>query len=167
MNTKKTAERIAIYPGSFDPITNGHLDIIQRASTQFDKVIVAVLSNNDKKSLFSVEERGELIRKATKGIANLEYASFDGLLVDFAKANNVSAIIRGLRVVSDFDYEFQMAITNRQLSPKLETIFLMTDARYSFLSSSLVRQIAQFHGKIAPFVPDVVAQALEKKLSKG
>lgn len=155
--------RIAIYPGSFDPITNGHVDVIRRASCLFDKVIVAVLSNADKHNMFTVPERLELIKASTKDIANLEYDSFDGLLVDYAAQKKVSAIVRGLRVVSDFDYEFQMAMTNRQISPQLETVFLMTDAKYSFLSSSLVRQLAQFHGTINQFVPEVVVQALEKK----
>ena len=155
--------RIAIYPGSFDPITNGHLDIIRRAASQFDTVIVAVLSNTDKNNLFTVAERLALIKASTQDIANLQYDSFDGLLIDYAAQKNVSAIIRGLRVVSDFDYEFQMAMTNRQLSPQVETVFLMTDAKYSFLSSSLVRQLAQFHGTINQFVPSVVVTALEKK----
>ncbi len=155
--------KIAIYPGSFDPITHGHVDIIRRASALFDKVIIAVLSNVDKNNLFTVPERLELIKASTTDISNLEYDSFDGLLVNYAAQKKVSAIVRGLRVVSDFDYEFQMAITNRQISPQLETIFLMTDAKYSFLSSSLVRQLAQFHGTINQFVPGVVVQALEKK----
>lgn len=155
--------KIAIYPGSFDPITHGHVDIIRRASALFDIVIVAVLANADKNNLFTVPERLELIKASTLDISNLEYDSFDGLLVNYAAHKKVSAIVRGLRVVSDFDYEFQMAITNRQISPQLETIFLMTDAKYSFLSSSLVRQLAQFHGTINQFVPGVVVQALEKK----
>jgi pantetheine-phosphate adenylyltransferase len=155
--------RIAIYPGSFDPITNGHIDVIRRASCLFDRVIVAVLSNTEKQGMFTVPERLELIKASTMDIANLEYDSFDGLLVDYAAQKKVAAIVRGLRVVSDFDYEFQMAMTNRQISPQLETVFLMTDAKYSFLSSSLVRQLAQFHGTINQFVPGVVVQALEKK----
>ena len=155
--------RIAIYPGSFDPITNGHLDIIRRAARQFDQVIIAVLSNTDKKNLFTVPERLELIKASTADIPNLAYDSFDGLLIDYAKEKKVTAVIRGLRVVSDFDYEFQMAMTNRQLSPQVETVFLMTDAQYSFLSSSLVRQLAQFHGTINQFVPGVVVQALQNK----
>lgn len=155
--------KIAIYPGSFDPITNGHVDVIRRAACLFDKVIVAVLSNVDKQNMFTVSERLALIKASTADIPRLEYDSFDGLLVDYAAQKKVTAIVRGLRVVSDFDYEFQMAMTNRQIAPQLETVFLMTDAKYSFLSSSLVRQLAQFHGTINQFVPGVVAQALEKK----
>lgn len=158
--------KTAIYPGSFDPITNGHIDIIERAAKIFDKVIIAVLVHHEKNSLFTAQERLDLIKKSTSRIKNLEYASFDGLLVDFAKEKNVRAIIRGLRAVSDFDYEFQMALTNRQLDAELETVFLMTDAKYAYLSSSLVRQIAKFHGKISELVPPAVVDSLQKKLEK-
>jgi pantetheine-phosphate adenylyltransferase len=156
---------IAIYPGSFDPITYGHIDIIRRAARIFDKVIVAVLANDDKKELFSAPQRLELIKKSTEDIPNLEYDVFHGLLIDFAAKRKVFSIIRGLRVVSDFDYEFQMAITNRQLQPELETVFLMTDVKYSFLSSSLIRQIARFHGKIEQLVPPAVQKALKNKFT--
>jgi pantetheine-phosphate adenylyltransferase len=161
--TNTQRKEIAIYPGSFDPITNGHIDIIKRAARIFDKVIIAVLDNPEKKALFSVQERLELIKASTNGITNLEYDYFSGLLVEFAETKGVKAIIRGLRAVSDFDYEFQMALTNRQMDEELETIFLMTDAKYSYLSSSLVRQIAKFHGKINQLVPAQVFQALENK----
>ncbi len=161
----KPNKKIAIYPGSFDPITNGHLDVIERAAKLFDKVIVAVLANNEKQELFTVSERLELIKAATKNIPNLEYDSFTGLLVDFAKKKDVSSVIRGLRAVSDFDYEFQMALTNRQMYPEMETVFLMTDYKYSYLSSSLVRQLAKFHGTIQPLVPKCVIEALAKKFT--
>jgi pantetheine-phosphate adenylyltransferase len=157
--------KIAIYPGSFDPVTYGHIDIIRRAAAIFDKVIVAVLANDDKKELFNAAERLELLKKSTADIPNLEYDVFHGLLIDFAAEKKVYDIIRGLRVVSDFDYEFQMAITNRQLNPRLETVFLMTDVKYSFLSSSLIRQIARFHGKIDQLVPPAVQKALQKKFA--
>jgi pantetheine-phosphate adenylyltransferase len=158
--------RKAIYPGSFDPITNGHLDIIIRAADLFDEVVVAVLCNNEKGQLFTVEERVKLIEKATKNIDNIRVDSFEGLLIDYAKKQKIYDIIRGLRVVSDFDYEFQMAITNRQMLPELETIFLMTDFKYSFLSSSVVRQISKFHGKIDQLVPKCVSEELKNKFSK-
>ena len=159
--------RIAIYPGSFDPVTNGHIDIIERASKLFGKVIVAVLDNPEKSSMFTSEERIVFLKEATKHIPNLEYDIFSGLLVDFAQKKGVSAIIRGLRAVSDFDYEFQMALTNRQLFSELETVFLMTDYKYSYLSSSWVRQIAKLHGKIQNLVPQVVCDELEKRFSVG
>jgi len=157
--------KLAIYPGSFDPVTNGHVDIIQRASKLFEKVIIAVLDNPEKKTMFSVNERIGFVKEATKDIDNLEYESFDGLLVEFAEKKGCQAIIRGLRAVSDFDYEFQMALTNRQLDEKLETVFLMTDYKYSYLSSSWVRQIAKLHGKIGQLVPKVVQKKLEDLFS--
>lgn len=159
--------KVAIYPGSFDPITNGHVDIIERASKLFGTVIVAVLDNPEKNNMFTAQERLSFIQETTKDILNLEYEIFSGLLVEFAENKGVSAIIRGLRAVSDFDYEFQMALTNRQLANELETVFLMTDYKYSYLSSSWVRQIAKLHGKIQNLVPKVVCDELEKRFSTG
>lgn len=156
----------AIYPGSFDPVTNGHLDIIERAAKIFDEVIVAVLHNDDKQHLFSIEKRLEILRETLQHLPNVSLKAFDGLLVNFAENSGTNIIIRGLRVVSDFDYEFQMTLTNRQLKPDLETIFLMTDAKYSFLSSSVVRQIASFRGKITHLVPPASAAALESKFQE-
>ena len=149
--------RVAICPGSFDPVTVGHLDIIRRASKLFDKVVVAVLLNMDKNNTwFTIGERIDLLKKATKGIDNIEIAGFDGLLVDFAAQNNASAIVKGLRAVSDFEYEFQMALTNRKLAPDLETLFLTTSTEHMYLSSSIVKHVGLWGGDISPFVPDCV-----------
>lgn len=146
----------AICPGSFDPVTLGHIDIITRASKLFDKVIVAVLVNMEKKPWFTIGERIDLLKKATAGIPNVEIAGFDGLLVDFARQNGASAIVKGLRAVSDFEYEFQMALTNRKLSPETETLFLTTSSENMYLSSSTVKQVGLWGGDISPFVPDCV-----------
>ncbi len=148
---------IAVYPGSFDPCTNGHLDIIKRASKIFDKVIVAVLCNSGKNSLFSAEERVEFIKKAASDIPNIEIISFSGLLVDCLKSCNARIVIRGLRAVSDFEYEFQMALTNRKLCPEFETLFIPTSAEYMFLSSSIVKEIASYGGDLEGLVhPDLI-----------
>jgi pantetheine-phosphate adenylyltransferase len=155
--------RKAIYPGSFDPITNGHLDIIERAAKIFDEIIVAALHNDDKRHLFPVEERLRILRESLTHIPNVSLRTFDGLLVNFATECGTNLVIRGLRMVSDFDYEFQMTLTNRQLKSDLETVFLMTDAAYSFLSSSVARQIAGYHGKIEHLVPPASARALRQK----
>ena len=146
----------AIYPGSFDPVTVGHLDIIKRAARLFDRVIVAVLVNVEKKPWFTIEERTELLRKAASGIENVEVASFDGLLVDFAARQNASAIVKGLRAVSDFEYEFQMALTNRKLDNNIETVFLTSSAENTYLSSSIVKQVGLLGGDISTFVPDCI-----------
>ena len=146
----------AIYPGSFDPVTVGHLDIIKRAARLFDRVIVAVLVNVEKKPWFTIEERTELLRKAASGIENVEVASFDGLLVDFAARQNASAIVKGLRAVSDFEYEFQMALTNRKLDNDIETVFLTSSAENTYLSSSIVKQVGLLGGDISSFVPDCI-----------
>ena len=138
--------RVAIYPGSFDPITNGHLDIIQRGCNIFDKVIVAVLINIDKKGLFTIGERVELIKKATAHLENVEVVSFNGLLVDLAKEYNARVILKGLRAVSDFEYELQRALMNSKLDPDIETLFMMTSIEYSYLSSSSVKQVGKFGG---------------------
>ncbi|MBU0629347.1 MAG: pantetheine-phosphate adenylyltransferase [Candidatus Margulisbacteria bacterium] len=158
--------KIAVYPGSFDPITNGHLDIIERAASLFDKVIVAIIRNPEKKAAFSLPDRLQMLRSSSFHCDNVEIDSFDGLLVDFVRQKKARAVVRGLRAVSDFDYEFQMALTNRQMAPEIETVFLMTDYRYSYLSSSFVKQIARLGGDIANLVPAPVAQRL-KKLKKG
>ncbi|WP_130806866.1 pantetheine-phosphate adenylyltransferase [Senegalia massiliensis] len=153
-----------IYPGSFDPVTNGHLDIIKRASKKFDKIIVTVLNNPSKNSLFNVEERVELLKNTTKDIENVEIDSFAGLLIDYAKSKDVSIILKGLRALSDFEYEFQMALTNTMLDEELETFFLMTSSKYSFLSSSVVKEIAKFNGDVSKLVPEIVEYNLNKKL---
>ena len=145
---------IAVYPGSFDPITNGHLDIISRGAKIYDKLIVAVLVNMDKKCLFDIEERVELIKKVTKDLDNVEVLSFEGLLVDFARNHNSKVILKGLRTVSDFEYEFQMALMNSKLDPDIETVFMMTSSAYSYVSSSSVKQVAKFGGNIKGLVPE-------------
>ncbi|MEW9081277.1 pantetheine-phosphate adenylyltransferase [Caldanaerobacter subterraneus] len=159
--------RVAIYPGSFDPVTYGHIDIIKRGANLFDKLIVAVLLNPAKRPLFSIQERIELLKEVTKDIPNVEVDYFDGLLVEYAKKVNASAIIKGLRMVSDFEYEFQMALVNKKLNPSVETIFLMTSQKYGYLSSSLVKEIAQFGGCLSEFVPDIVAERLMEKFKKS
>ncbi len=164
--TRRTRMNIAVYPGSFDPITNGHLDIIKRASRVFDKVIVGILVNPDKKGLFSIEERKELIRRVTRDIPNVKVESFTGLLVDFMKERDINVIIKGLRAVSDFEYEFQMALMNKKLNSNIETLFMMTDAKYSFLSSSSVKQVAMFGGCINGLVPDEIVDEVMYKMHK-
>ncbi|AHM56752.1 phosphopantetheine adenylyltransferase CoaD [Peptoclostridium acidaminophilum DSM 3953] len=156
--------KIAVYPGSFDPITKGHLDIIVRGSKLFDKLIVAVLKNQSKKSMFTIDERVDMLKLITNDIPNVEVDMFSGLLVDYCKDKEVNAIIRGLRAISDFEYELQMAQMNRQLNQEVETIFLTTSTQYSFLSSSLVKEVASLNGDIGEFVPDIVLNELNKKL---
>ncbi len=148
--------RTAICPGSFDPVTVGHIDIIKRASKLFDHVIVAVLVNLDKKPWFTIEERTDFLRKATADIDNVEIMSFSGLLADFAAQKKASAIVKGLRAVSDFEYEFQMALTNRKLDSNLETVFLTTSADNMYLSSSIVKQVGALGGDVSPFVPECI-----------
>ena len=155
---------VAIYPGSFDPITLGHLDIIKRASALFGKLIVVVMVNPNKNCAFSPEERVELIKKSTADIKNVEVEYSDGLLADYAKEKNAVAIIKGLRALSDFDYEFQMALTNKQLNPDVETLFLTTKAENMYLSSSMVRQIGSLGGDISGFVPDVIHKQIINRL---
>ena len=154
--------KIGVYPGSFDPITNGHLDVVKRASKLFGKVIVAVIRNPEKTYNFSLKERLEMLKEALRGFKNVTVDSFDGLLVDYARQKKAWAIVRGLRAVSDFDYEFQMALTNRKMAPGIETIFFMTDYKYSYLSSSFVRQIAKLGGDVSGMVPGPVARRLKK-----
>ena len=155
--------RIAVYPGSFDPITNGHLDIIERASRVYDKVIVGVLSNKSKTPLFTAEERVDMIRLVTKDLSNVEVDTFDGLLVDFAKSKNATVIVKGLRTVADFEYEFQMALLNKALNPEYETMFMMTNSKYSYISSSMVKELAGFHGNLTEFVPYDIINRIEEK----
>ena len=155
--------KISIYPGSFDHITYGHIDIIERASKISDKLIVAVLNNPEKKSLFTVEERCEMIKDAIKDYGNIELESFDGLLVDYAKKKNANIIIRGLRAVTDFEYELQLAQTNRQIYDKVDTVFLLTNIQYSYLSSSIVKQVAKENGDISKFVTPFVEKKLLEK----
>lgn len=156
--------RRAIYPGSFDPITNGHLDVLQRASGIFDRLIIAVARDNAKQSLFSVDERVELIRCATAEINGIEVVPFEGLLVNFARQHQACALVRGLRAVSDFEFEFQLALMNRKLEPNLETLFLMPREEYTYISSRLVKEICRLGGHIEQFVPPNVAAALRTKL---
>ena len=158
--------RTAIYPGSFDPITNGHLDIIKRGAEIFDKIIVAVLINVDKRGLFNIEERVELIKKATYDIKNIEIMSFEGLLIDLLKEKNSNVILRGLRAVSDFEYEMQMALMNNKLNSNVETVFMMTSAENSFLSSSAIKQVAKFGGNINGLVPNNIIKDIEKKINR-
>ncbi|MAQ64947.1 MAG: pantetheine-phosphate adenylyltransferase [Actinobacteria bacterium] len=153
----------ALYPGSFDPITYGHLDIIKRASEIFDELTIAIVDNPDKSPLFSIEERKELIMNVIKA-DNVRIDSFKGLLVQYATDNAFQTIIRGLRAVSDFDYEFQMSLTNRQLGKNIDTIFFMTDEKYSYLSSSIVKQVCRYGGDISSFVPEEVSLSLKEKL---
>ncbi len=155
--------RIAVYPGSFDPITNGHLDIIERASKIYDKLVVGVLSNGNKKPLFSAEERVEMIRKVTNHIKNVEVDTFAGLLVDFAKSKDAEVIVKGLRTVADFEYEFQMALLNKTLNPECETVFMMTNTKYSYISSSMVKELAHFHGNLTGLVPCEILETIKEK----
>jgi pantetheine-phosphate adenylyltransferase len=157
---------IAVCPGSFDPITNGHLDIISRAAKIFDRVIVAVLTNSKKTPLFSVEERMELIRKVTFGLANIEVDTFNGLLIDYMRNRQAHVLIKGLRAVSDFEYEMQMASVNKKLDDSIETFFMMTNNKYSYLSSSIVKEVAKYHAPISDLVPPVVEQAILEKMEK-
>lgn len=155
--------RIGIYPGSFDPVTNGHIDIIRRSAKLVDTLIVAILQNTKKNSLFTEEERINLLRDSCGDIKNLQIECFSGLLVDFAKEKEADLIIRGLRALTDFEYEFQMAQMNKHLYPDVETIFLVTDVKYSFLSSSAIKEVAKFGGCVSDFVPEnVAALTLEK-----
>ncbi|HLS22893.1 MAG TPA: pantetheine-phosphate adenylyltransferase [Pseudogracilibacillus sp.] len=159
-------KKLAICPGSFDPITNGHLDIIQRGAKIFDEVVVVIFNNHSKSPLFTAEERASLIQEAVKDIPNVRVDVSDGLLVEYAKAINADAILRGLRAVSDFEYEMQITSMNKRLEPEIETFFMMTNTQYSYLSSSIVKEVARYHGNIKDLVPDGVAQALQEKFSK-
>jgi pantetheine-phosphate adenylyltransferase len=155
--------RLAIYPGSFDPVTHGHLDIVHRGRQMFDQLIVAVSVNAEKKAFFTIDERLAFLRKELRRYKNVRVESFRGLLADYAKSMNASAVIRGLRAVSDFEYEFQMALMNRRLNSQFETVFLMPDERYTYLSSRLVREVSALGGKLRGLVPVSVEAALRKR----
>jgi len=160
----KPASVVAIYPGSFDPITNGHLDLIERGAAFFDKLIVSILRNDEKETLFSVAERVEMLTEVVGQIANVEVASFDGLLVDYAAERGATVILRGIRAVSDYEYELQMALMNRRLRPEIETVFLMASEAHSFISSRLVKEVIRLGGNIAGLVPPSVEAKLRKRL---
>ncbi|MDO4711655.1 MAG: pantetheine-phosphate adenylyltransferase [Peptostreptococcaceae bacterium] len=159
----KMSKNKAVYPGSFDPLTNGHMDIIRRAAKLYEEVTVAVLVNTTKSGLFSLEERVELIENEIKDLPNVKVDSFVGLLVDYCGSNAIDVIIRGLRAISDYEYEMQIAQMNRTLDPKIETVFLMTNTKYSFLSSSIVKEVARFGGDINDIVPPLVQEKLRSK----
>lgn len=158
--------RCAIFPGSFDPITYGHLDLIKRSIDVFDNVIVAVAKNTQKNTLFNVDERVEMVRESIVDIGNVRVESFDGLIIDYANSNNVNVLIRGVRMFSDFEYELQMALTNRRLNESIETVFLMPSEGCSFLSSTLIREVVSLGADVSSFVPELVAKRLKEKLSK-
>ena len=159
-------EKIAVYPGSFDPITNGHLDIIRRSARIFDKLYVSVLTNSAKVSSFSVGERMEMIKEVTKEFDNVEVDSFSGLLVNYVKQKEASVVVRGLRAISDFEYEFQMALMNHKLEEDIETLFMMTNGKYSFLSSSVVKELASHGGNLSDLVPDCLTEKIVNKLRR-
>ena len=156
----------AIYPGSFDPVTFGHLDIITRSSTIVDELIIGVLMNKAKTPLFSVEERVKMLKEVTKDLDNVKVVPFDGLLVEFARQQKARLVIRGLRAITDFEYEIQMSQTNHKLEPEVETMFLTTNLKYSYLSSTIVREVAAFGGDISQFVPETVAKSIKEKMSQ-
>lgn len=155
---------IAIVPGSFDPVTNGHLDIIKRTSSLFDVVYVSILSNSSKKPLFSIEERINLLKRVTGDLSNVKVESFTGLLVDYAREKNAKFIVKGLRAVSDFEYEFQMSLTNKQLAPEVETFFITTNSKYSYLSSSIVKEVAKYSGDLTEMVPLEIISDIKEKI---
>ncbi len=156
---------LLLYPGTFDPATEGHLDLMKRGLRLFDRVLVAVARGANKEPLFSLDERVEMIREATASVENIDVRPFKGLVVDFARENKISAILRGLRAVSDFEYEFQMALMNRRLDQDIETIFLMPSARYTYLSASIVREVARMGGDVSTLVPDIVKKKLKEKFA--
>ena len=164
--SEKPSHVIAIYPGSFDPITNGHLDLIQRGAKMFDRLIVSILRNDAKLPLFSVEERMEMLREVLHVYPNVAVESFDGLLVDYASARGATVLLRGIRAISDYEYELQMALMNRRLQPDIETVFMMANEAYSFISSRLVKQVFSLGGNIAGLVPPSVEERLNNRLFK-
>ncbi|TES94279.1 MAG: pantetheine-phosphate adenylyltransferase [Candidatus Cloacimonadota bacterium] len=157
----------AVYPGTFDPITKGHIDVTSRARKLFSKIIILIAHHNEKDPLFSVEERKKMIKESVREMKNVEVDSYDGLLVDYAKKKNIRVVIRGLRAISDFEYEFQMALMNRKISPEVETIFLVPHESYTYLSSSLIKEIISVGGDVSHFVPKVVKKFLKKKLNEN
>ncbi len=158
--------KTAVYPGTFDPVTLGHIDVIKRASKMFDKIVIGITTHSDKKALFSLEERKSLVEKEVKDLKNVSVETFSGLLVDFVKQKNTKIILRGLRELSDFEFEFQQAVVNRKLDSDIDTVFIMTDARYFYVSSSMVKEIALLGGNIEKFVSKGVQTALKRKLAK-
>jgi pantetheine-phosphate adenylyltransferase len=156
----------ALYPGTFDPPTNGHVDLIQRGSKLFEQLTVAVLNNPGKNPLFSVSERVEMLQEATRSLNNVSVATFDGLMVDFARSIGASAVLRGIRAITDYEYEFQMALMNRRLAPEVETVFLQPAGRYSFVSSRMVKEVFSFHGDISGLVPPNVLKRLRGRMPK-
>jgi pantetheine-phosphate adenylyltransferase len=158
---------VAIYPGSFDPVTNGHLDLIERGEKMFDHLIVAVLNNVEKKPLFTIPERVDMLREVTKRWAGVEVDVFQGLLVDYARKREAAVILRGIRAISDYEYELQMALMNRKLEPRLETVYMLPGESYSYLSAKLVREIAQLGGPLTDLVPPIVEERLRLKLRKS
>lgn len=158
---------MAIYPGTFDPITNGHLDIIQRSVTLFDSVIVGVTTNPAKDPLFTVAERIDMIQKVTSELQDVTVESFDGLLMDYARLKQADAVVRGLRAITDFEYEFQMALVNRKLADDIVTVFLMPNEKYTYLNSTIVKEVAKFNGDVGSFVPELVYQNLAAKFKNS
>ena len=156
--------KAAIYPGSFDPVTYGHLDIIRRAASVFDELTVSVLNNKVKTPLFSVEERVKILKEATKDLPNVKVESFSGLLVDYAASKDVTVVVRGLRAITDFDYELQMAQTNRVLAPDVDTVFLTTSLEYAYLSSTIMKEVASYDGDLSKFAPPEITEAVKKKM---
>lgn len=167
MNDNRRGVSIAVYPGSFDPVTLGHLDIIYRAADVFDKLIVAVLNNSSKNPLFTVKEKTDLIREVTKDLPNVEVDSFQDLLINYMKTKNAKVIVRALRSVSDYEFELQLASMNRQIGENVETLFMTSNPKYSYLSSSIVKEIAKFHGPVGSLVPPEVEKALQLKYPKN
>lgn len=155
--------RVAVYPGSFDPVTNGHLDIIQRAAKLYDKLVIGVLDNSSKSPVFTAAERADMLREVTEKMDNVEVDTFSGLLVDFASAKKAQVIVKGLRTVADFEYEFQMALLNKALNAQYETVFMMTDTKFSYISSSMVKEVSKYHGDLTGFVPSAIKDRIEEK----
>lgn len=157
--------KTAVYPGTFDPVTFGHLDVIKRIASLYEKVYIAVAISDEKSPLFSVDERVEMMKKAVKEYDNVQVDKFDGLVVDYAKKNSARVVVRGLRMISDFEYEFQMALTNRKLSPDIETVFMMPNESYSYLSSKLIKEVARMGADVSEFVPKEVEENLKRKIT--
>ena len=158
---------IALYPGTFDPPTNGHIDLIQRGAKLFDHLIVSILNNPGKDPLFTVEERAEMLRESTTGMSNVSVATFDGLMIDFARQQGAKAVLRGIRAISDYEYEFQMALMNRRLAPEIETVFLQPAGRYSFVSSRMLKEVFSFGGDVSGLLPPNVLKRLQSRIGKN